>query len=285
MGLGASGVACVALERVAGTACVATSASANRTDGVFSLNGRHSMDALFHSVMASTSVRRASQGCPKLERLRNTCSVVFCASALVTTFSSAISVSEPWLTHGLETGFARLRRPGLAASASAAARAAASDLCWSSFSAAIFPPSCDRYPSVFSRNSCRDAYRWSAPDRPSAFAPSPSAPSRPRASARSCRYASMSFALSASTRRRYSALVGVLPPPSPVICAARAMEAAMEAACSSRRRRIKSFAIFSCALATKRLRATASSRASPAASATTRRHSLICLKCSSFSRF
>ena len=46
------------------------------------------MDALFHSVMASTSVRRASHGSPKLERLRNTCVVSFCDSKLVTTFSS-----------------------------------------------------------------------------------------------------------------------------------------------------------------------------------------------------
>ena len=118
-------MACVALERIVGTACVATSTSTKRTDGVFSLNGRHSMDTLFHSVMASTSVRRPSQGFPKLERLRNTCVVVFFESALVITFSSEISFSEPRLTHGLETGLALLRRPGLAASVSEAAAFAA----------------------------------------------------------------------------------------------------------------------------------------------------------------
>ena len=119
------------------------------------------MDALFHSVMASTSVRRASQGCPKLERLRNTCVVVFCDSALVTTFSSEISDSEPWLTHGLETGLALLRRPGLAASASAAAASAAaaaattrSASCVSNASAAAFVTASSKlFPSPYTSSS------------------------------------------------------------------------------------------------------------------------------------
>ena len=125
------------------------------------------MDALFQSVMASTSASFFFfSSVPKCERFRNTCTTIRgCLS--VTKVSAAISSSLPSETQGLLTGLTFFFRPGLCSSAASNAAAfsasAATALSASSISnaspAAFVTATSKLFPSPYTSSSLYRTHR------------------------------------------------------------------------------------------------------------------------------